>query len=161
MNFDQAFKQVVLTEGGYSDRSKAADPGGKTKYGITEKVARKNGYTGAMSELPLEVAETIYRAEYWDLCRCDELPDGIKFDVFDASVLSGVTQAIKWLQRSVGVVDDGAIGPVTVKACKELTCATILLKFNGQRLLFMAGLSNWDANSEGWVKRIAKNLLRV
>ena len=34
MNFDQAFTTLLGHEGGYSDHP--ADPGGKTRYGITE-----------------------------------------------------------------------------------------------------------------------------
>ena len=54
MNFDQAFDALLEHEGGYSDH--AADPGGKTRYGITEVVARSHGYRGDMRELPLDAA---------------------------------------------------------------------------------------------------------
>ena len=55
MNFDDAIKRVLMHEGGYSDH--AADPGGKTMFGITEAVAREVGYRGNMDELPLDYSE--------------------------------------------------------------------------------------------------------
>ena len=58
MSFDTEFQRVVLIEGGYSDNP--LDSGGKTKYGITEAVARAYGYTGEMRDLPLSVARAIY-----------------------------------------------------------------------------------------------------
>jgi hypothetical protein len=54
--FEDLFHRLLLREGGYSDN--AADSGGQTKYGITEEVARAHGYTGAMKDLPLSVAQT-------------------------------------------------------------------------------------------------------
>ena len=61
MTFDDAVKRVLMHEGGYSDH--AADPGGKTMYGITEAVAREVGYRGDMRELPSELAKRSYRED--------------------------------------------------------------------------------------------------
>ena len=105
MNFDQAFDILLKHEGGFSDH--AADPGGKTRYGITEAVAREVGYRGDMRELPLDLAKRIYKDRYWDAVRAEELPEAIRYAVFDAAVNSGPRQAILWLQRAVGVRDDG------------------------------------------------------
>ena len=41
MNFDNAFSLLLGHEGGFSDHP--ADPGGKTRYGVTEAVAREAG----------------------------------------------------------------------------------------------------------------------
>jgi lysozyme family protein len=72
-NFDAAFIRIVALEGGYSDDPR--DPGGKTKFGITEAVARQHGYIGAMQALPLDVAGEIYRSDYWDACRAPSPTD--------------------------------------------------------------------------------------
>ena len=88
MDFDTAFNRLLGFEGGYSND--AADPGGKTRFGITEAEARRHGYEGDMKSLPLETAKAIYRPSYWDACKCDELPEAIRYAVFDAAVNSGV-----------------------------------------------------------------------
>ena len=72
--------QLIAREGDYSDHR--ADRGGPTRWGITEAVARANGYAGEMRLLPRAAAERIYRALYWEAPRFDALvrrgqvPDG-------------------------------------------------------------------------------------
>jgi lysozyme family protein len=51
------------------------------------------------------------------------------------------------------------IGPNTLMAIQSSNAYRLKLRFNGHRQLLMAGLPNWDANSEGWARRIATNLL--
>lgn len=154
MNFDTAFTRLLGHEGGYSDH--AADPGGKTRYGITEAVAQRAGYRGDMRELPLDLARRIYRAEYWDAVRAEELPPGIRYVVFDAAVNSGVGQSIKWLQRAVGATADGVIGPKTLAAVNQFSAESLRLRVLSQRLRFMAALPNWPSFGRGWANRIAE-----
>ena len=116
MNFDKAFEKLLGHEGDFSDH--AADPGGQTRFGVTEAVARENGYTGDMRELPVDLAKRIYRQRYWDAVRADDLPAPVRYPVFDAAVNSGPGQAVRWLQRALGVADDGRIGPITMGAAR-------------------------------------------
>ena len=153
MNFNQAFDILLKHEGGFSDH--AADPGGKTRFGITEAVAREVGYRGDMRELPLDLAKRIYEDRYWDAVRADELPEAARYAVFDAAVNSGPRQAILWLQRAVGVKDDGIIGPQTLAAVRAADPEQVLRRMLAQRLRFMTGLSNWPAFGRGWARRIA------
>ena len=153
MNFDTAVAKVLGHEGGYSDH--ADDPGGKTRYGITEEVARRVGYKGDMRELPLDLAKQIYRHDYWDAVKADQLPPGVRYAVFDAAVNSGVRQATLWLQRALGVADDGIIGPITLRAANAQNSDALRMRILAQRLRFMASLSNWPAFSRGWTRRIA------
>lgn len=153
MNFDQAFTTLLQHEGGFSDHP--ADRGGKTRYGITEAVAREVGYRGDMRELPLDLAKRIYEGRYWDAVRADELPAAARYAVFDAAVNSGPRQAILWLQRAVGVKDDGIIGPKTLAAVHAADPERLLRRFLSQRLRFMAGLPSWPAFGRGWARRIA------
>ena len=97
MNFPEAFDLLITHEGGFS--SHPDDPGGATMYGVTEKVARAEGYTGAMRNFSLNDAKTIYRKNYWDACRCDLMPDQLRYPLFDAAVNSGPGQSIKWLHQ--------------------------------------------------------------
>lgn len=152
MNLTQALKHLLGNEGGYVDHPK--DPGGATNYGITQRVARAHGYQGDMRNFPLSMALGIYEADYWKPIKADQLPEHLRFHVFDAAVNSGPSQAIKWLQRAAGVADDGIIGPRTLSAATLVTPA----KYSAIRLRFMTDLSTWPTFGKGWARRIADNL---
>ncbi len=92
MNFDAAFDVLLKHEGDFSAHK--SDPGGKTRYGITEAVARRVGYRGDMRELPLDLAKRIYREDYWQAVRAEQLPPAIRYAVFDAAVNSGPAQSV-------------------------------------------------------------------
>lgn len=153
MTFDQAFHELLGHEGGYVDHPK--DPGGATRWGVTERVARANGYTGDMRQFPVELAKDIYRREYWDAVRADELPVALRYAVFDGAVNSGVTQAAKWLQRAVGTVVDGKIGPQTLLAANKGDPYRARGLMLAERLRFMTDLRTWPAFGRGWARRIA------
>ena len=159
MRFEDAFKLVVHHEGGYVNHPN--DPGGATRFGVTERVARANGYQGDMRVFPIEKAQEIYRKLYWDAVRAEELPAAVRFDVFDAAVNSGVSQAAKWLQRALGVRDDGVIGPATVAAARDVSGPVLAARFNAARLRFMTDLPTWASFGRGWARRIAENLSRI
>lgn len=153
MTFDQAFDELLKHEGGFSNH--AADPGGATRYGITEAVARQVGYRGNMEDLPMDLAKRIYREQYWNPIRADELPPIVRYAVFDAAVNSGVYQAAKWLQRAAGAMDDGVIGPKTLERVNNLDQNKLLRTMLSVRLKFMTDLKTWQAFGRGWARRIA------
>ena len=66
--------------------------------------------------MKVDEAKRIYRAKYWDAQRCDELPAGVDYAVFDYGVNSGIGRSKKVLQRVVGVTADGVLGPATMRA---------------------------------------------
>lgn len=156
MNFDEAFDRLLGHEGGYSFHP--SDPGGETMWGVTSRVARASGYKGDMRSMPRETAKAIYHAAYWLPIKADELPDELRFDMFDAAVNSGVVQATRWLQRSVGVKDDGVLGPTTMAAIHRRDGLRVAIGFNADRLQFMTDLAGWGAFGKGWARRIASNL---
>lgn len=158
MNFDQAFDRLLGHEGGYSNNS--ADPGGETMWGVTARAARADGYLGEMRLLPRERAKSIYRRKYWDAVRADQLPEVVRFDVFDGAVNSGPVQSIKWLQRAAGAADDGIVGPKTVAAAVAAGPA-LAARYNGHRLRFMADQPTWGSFGRGWARRVASNLQGV
>jgi lysozyme family protein len=159
MTFDEAFTKLLGHEGAYSNHK--ADPGGETMWGVTIAVARAHGYFGPMKDMPVNVAKEVYFLSYWSPCKCDQLPDAVRFPLFDAAVNSGNGQAIKWLQRAVGVKDDGLIGTVTLLAAKNQAGVTTAARMAGHRLQFMSSLPTWSAFGRGWCNRIAKNLLEA
>ena len=151
--FDQAFDQLLGHEGGFVDHP--ADPGGATNYGITQAVARQHGYTGHMRDLSLATARRIAKSAYWDAVRADELPPAIRYLMFDAAYHSGVGQAARWLQRALGVRDDGIIGPQTLQAARAQDGPALSRKLLGVRLRFLTDLKTWPSFGRGWARRIA------
>ncbi|MDB5541827.1 MAG: hypothetical protein JWQ89_3554 [Devosia sp.] len=154
-DFDTAFDRLIGHEGGYINSR--ADPGGETKYGIS-----RRSYPGEdIAGMTLERAKQIYARDFWGPAGCDALPDGIKFDVFDMAVNSGVTASIRVVQRAAGTNPDGVIGPSTLQAINSIPSARLLARFNGARLAFMAELPSWPSFGRGWCRRIASNLMEV
>src|SRR5437868_3463196 len=71
IDVDRLIDMLIEREGGYVDH--AADKGGPTCFGITEAVARAQGYRGPMRQLPRDEAAAIYRRLYWLRPRLDEI----------------------------------------------------------------------------------------
>ena len=157
MNFEQAFDLLIAHEGGFSNNP--ADGGGATMYGVTEQVARQNGYTGSMKDLTLDYAKVLYRKMYWDAVSAEQLPDEVRFAVFDAAVNSGTGRAVKWLQQAVNETQDGVIGAMTLRAVRQAIPSITAARIGGIRLLFMTNLPNWTTFGKGWTIRVAKNLM--
>ena len=155
-NFDKAFDLLIGNEGGYVNNQ--ADPGGETNWGITRAVAIDNGYTGNMKSMPKETAKQIYKKMYWDRLQCDQLPFVVAFQLFDAGVNHGNSQAVKFLQRALSVVDDGVIGAKTIAATNSLDDLQIVMLFNAERIEFYSSLKTFSTFGKGWVRRVASNL---
>ena len=151
--FEKALPIVLEVEGDYSNDQ--YDPGGKTRYGITEAEARKHGWTGEMSALPLELAKFIYRNGYWDACKCDEIPWPLNLYVFDSAVNQGYSAAVKVLQQAIGVSADGVLGPVTITRAKQAT-KWHEARFMGLRAQRYAATANYDKFGAGWMTRLFK-----
>jgi lysozyme family protein len=157
-NFDAALAAILHHEGGYVDHPK--DPGGRTNLGCTQRVWEE--WVGhpvdekAMRALtPADVAP-LYKAKYWDKVKGDELPDGVDYIVFDAAINSGPGRAAKWLQQTVGVTADGAIGPGTLKAVQAMPVLEIVDKYQQTRLEFLQALSTWATFGKGWGRRVTE-----
>lgn len=155
--FDQAFDELLGNEGGYVDNP--ADPGGATRWGITERVARANGYEGDMQVFPQDLARIIARKLYWNPYLLDQLDRRVAFQVFDAIYNSG-PRAVEWLQEACGAHVDGQLGPITVAAAGRVAPAALIARFDARRLLFLANLDTWPSFGRGWARRIANNLLQ-
>ena len=111
-NFDECLKMLLHHEGGYVNHPK--DPGGETNLGVTKRVYEKWGGTKDMKDLTVEDVAPIYKKEYWDRCKCDDLESGVDWAVFDWAVNSGTGRAAKAIQKICGAAQDGAIGPKTL-----------------------------------------------
>lgn len=154
-DFDKAFPELMGNEGGYSNNP--ADPGGETMWGVTKRVAVANGYTGPMLALPIGTAKAIAKRRYWDVYHCDELPHELAFQLFDTAYNGGMPA--QWLQRAVGVAEDGQIGPMTIAAVTAIDEDKVILRFDAYRLKWLATLPTWVTFGRGWANRIANNMI--
>lgn len=146
--FDRAFKVVVGHEGGYVNDPH--DPGGETKYGISKRAYPNED----IAALTLERAKAIYRADYWDRLRADELPPEIVLPLFDFAVNSGIKQAVTSLQRAIGASVDGVLGAKTLATLATRSAKAAVIDLQAERLVFMASLPTFKTFGRGWSRRV-------
>jgi lysozyme family protein len=157
-NFDRSLKLVLRDEGGYSNNKN--DPGGATQWGITHidyDAYRKRRGQRVQDVRRMTTAERddIYRSKYWTGARCDDLPDGVDYVVFDGAVNSGVAQSVKWLQRAIGgIVVDGHAGDVTVTSAVEDDPVHLITTICDQRMIFLRSLKTFKSFGKGWTRRV-------
>jgi lysozyme family protein len=149
MTFNECLDFVFAQEGGDRLVNDPKDPGGLTKYGIAE--AYHPGVD--VKNLTRDEAARIYKAQYWDVCRCDELPAMLRLAVLDAAVNVGCAQAIRFLQRGVGVGMDGRIGAQTLDAAQKASSLRTLAQMLAERICFYGTREGFSAYGRGWVRR--------
>ncbi len=150
--FDKTFDRTMGAEGGYVNDP--TDPGGETNWGIS-----KRSYPNVdIKSLTRETAKEIYRNDFWARIEADKLPASVSFQLFDFAVNSGIETAVRYLQRAIGVADDGHWGPHSAAAAAALTESDLVILLLSQRLDFMSRLKNWPSAGAGWARRIAQNL---
>jgi lysozyme family protein len=132
MNYESIIDEILAKEEGYVDHP--SDRGGPTNFGITEAVARKNGYEGDMKDMPVAFAREVYRKRYIAEPRFDkvaEISPKVGYELIDTGVNMGPAKAAEFFQRALNVLNargsryadvfvDGRLGPVTLDAFKAL-----------------------------------------
>lgn len=155
-NFKPALEHVLKSEGGYVNDPR--DPGGATNLGCTQKVyeahMRRPVSDAEMRCLTPADVGPIYKAQYWDKVKGDQLPSGLDYAVFDAAINSGPGQAAKWLQQVLDVHDDGAIGPATLAAVAAHSAEDLIVAYQLKRIEFLKRLKTWNAFGKGWGRRV-------
>jgi lysozyme family protein len=155
-NWDKAFDQVIIYEGGYVNHPK--DPGGPTNLGITQSTL--SSYLGRRASvqevraLTKAAVKPIYKKRFWDVLRCDDLPGGVDLAVYDFGVNSGTSRAARYLQSVVGVSQDGKIGPATISACNRYSAEEVVKRLVAKRRGFLMGLRTWSTFGTGWNRRL-------
>jgi lysozyme family protein len=156
-NLQPWFKVEMTFEGGRVDDK--ADPGGRTAFGVTQRVY--NGYRRARKLAIRDVwlIETrelvdIYKTGYWDKVWGDRLPEGLDIVVADGAINSGVSQSLKWLQRALGVRVDGIMGDATLTAANAVNDIDALIaKVINFRNAFLKALKTFKRFGKGWLNR--------
>jgi len=154
-NYSTCLEIILEHEGGFVNHPK--DPGGVTNHGVTKRVydewIGKNSTVEEMRNLTHEDVAPIYKKNYWDRAKCDQLPSGVDLCVFDWGVNSGVSRSAKALQRIVGVKQDGGIGPMTLQAVSEVEAEEIIEQMHYIRDNFYRSLDTFETFGKGWTRR--------
>lgn len=177
---------IYADEGGYVDHK--ADRGGKTRYGITERVARAWGYQGHMRDFPKHCdadtpicADRIYTTDYIDkpgFRPMAELSPAVLHEMVNSAVLHGPGRSSIWFYRALNSRCGGNLRPrVTVKwdaiaafkgcqlnAGEAATCRAILNSMDAQQLGYFNGIVRRDPSQRvfyrGWTRKRINNVPR-
>jgi lysozyme family protein len=163
-NFVHAMPKLFGHEGGFANHRN--DPGGATNMGVTHITLAD--YRGVDSVTVAQVkaltrheAQAIYKSNYWDRVRGDDLPGGLDYAVFDFAVNSGVGRAVRMLQQELksrglyGGKIDGIIGSKSLNALRQVNDIDGLIDaYQDRRLAFLKRLKGWATFGNGWTRRV-------
>jgi lysozyme family protein len=157
-NFDAALAAVLTHEGGYVNHPR--DPGGATNKGVTQAVYddwREDKGLPRLSvrDITPEEVTAIYKLQYWDRVKGDQLPAGVDYCVFDFAVNSGVNRAARYLQQAVGATPDGQIGPATLAAVGCKPPSEVVNDVCDARMEFLRRLTTFATFGRGWSRRVS------
>lgn len=185
---DAIIDSVLLTEGGYVNHP--ADRGGATNWGVTLDALRLEGQfrdvdldddgdvdADDVRLLPRTEAAAILRQRYADGPGFSKIGDPqVRLLCVDASVNHGPRPAAQLLQRALGVLDDGKIGPATLQAVNMQSGLRLAIRVLAERSTLYGQIVSRDPvlrraveagfrlqaeNAGGWANRLAgllKNL---
>lgn len=158
-NFDACLAQVLKHEGGFVNHP--ADPGGMTNLGVTKKVYE--AWVGhpvseaIMRSLTPQHVKALYKANYWDAVKGDDLPFGVDLCVFDFAVNAGVNRASRYLQLMTGAASDGKIGPNTLRQLQQYVRTHNLPhavnRYQDLREAYYRKLRHFPTFGRGWLRR--------
>ena len=161
--FQKAVNYVISNEGGYVfDKN---DPGGATKYGISQKCYP----TLNIKALSLEEAKKIYYCDYWLRGKFEQIPDEkVATQVFDFSVNLGIRAATIVLQRAlraggINVLEDGLIGSQTLSATIFSEPAVLLAAIKSEAAGYYRSIVAQDPEKrrflDGWLNRAYRKII--
>ena len=160
-NFDECLKLILHHEGGYVNHPK--DPGGETNMGVTKRVYEKwcmdnDLNQKEMKDLEFEDVAPIYKNNYWDRVKADQIPEGLNLCVFDWAVNSGTGRAAKKLQSMIGTTVDGGIGPNTLMAVHTFVenegLEYAIETYQANRQSYYEKLKTFETFGRGWTRRV-------
>jgi lysozyme family protein len=156
-SYDMALARVLKHEGGYTNHP--SDPGGPTNFGITlhdyRRYIKSNGTASDVREMKLADAAKIYRARYWDALRCDQLPAGLDYAVFDYGVNSGTGRAARVMARLLGQAPTGVMTEAAMAGIRSASPQVLIARLCDERLAFLKSLRTWPVFGAGWGRRVS------
>ncbi|OGT30402.1 MAG: hypothetical protein A3E87_01580 [Gammaproteobacteria bacterium RIFCSPHIGHO2_12_FULL_35_23] len=167
--FLYAVDHTLAKEGYFSNHS--WDPGGKTKYGITEEVAIM--FNKDVEKLTKEDAIYIYWKAFWNKMGCEKINSWyIASEIFDTAVNMGPITAGNLIQRTLNDIFDynlkvdGIIGSHSINAINDVCRhyeANLLGALNGFQFTHYLSLQSknptlYKKAIKGWCKRVLPEL---
>lgn len=167
-HFELAVAVVLAHEGGYSEHP--ADPGGATNFGVSLRWLRNLGDNDGDGWLdgdldrdgdvdPEDIrlltageAANFYRVQWWERYGYERIEDqGLATKLLDMAVNVGHGQAVRLLQRAIGVQDDGILGPRTLAAANARGAAVLPeCRFRAVKFYLELGKPGF---LDGWLRR--------
>lgn len=168
-NFPKSLALVLDAEDGYSNDPN--DRGGETNFGEKHYgISKKSHPSEDIKNMTIERAGEIYLLEYWTPTRCDELPSGVDYVVFDSAVQHGILNAGRFLQRAsnrqIGTLStDGVVGDLTIRNVTRCELRGLICDYLRERDIFYRKIVARDISQEvffrGWMARLAKVAVNV
>lgn len=159
-DFTIGFADTELYEGWHQFSNDPNDPGGATYSGVTQReytawrlhiAGLPNAYVRAMTDVE---CKSIYKTQYWDAVRGDEVWAGMDILLYDIAVNSGSVRSIKFLQQALGITVDGQFGLQTLGALNSIQDRKALIqKICAARMSFWHSLTTWWRFGKGWSAR--------
>lgn len=161
MEFDDLIGPLLEREGGYVNH--AADRGGETNFGITQRAlsawqASRGQQWRSVRTLTRDDAVEIYRELYWNMARCGDLPASVRDIHFDAAVNHGISGAARMLQSVCGATQDGIVGKATLGAAAAMNADLLRMRYIVVRYRYYGAILQRDrtqlAFAAGWMRRM-------
>lgn len=152
---------ILAWEGGFVNNK--SDRGGATNRGITIATFRAvYGQSKTVADLKALTDEQwmhVFKTIYWDKCRADEIKNqSVANLLVDFAWGSGTARAAKYIQRLVGVTQDGNIGPKTIAAINARDAKSLFTGLKAERLAFINSIVRNNTSQmvfyKGWVNRL-------
>lgn len=155
-NLAACLKVSLVHEGGWSDHP--ADPGGATMKGVT--IGRYREYYPRATKADLRAIsdadlQRIYRDDYWNKVRGEDLPFGVDLATNDFGINSGPSRSARYLQAVLGVKQTGVVGSETITVALKANGKTTIQALCAKRRGFVQALSTFAVFGKGWSRRIA------
>lgn len=157
-NLEKTTNWILVHEGGYVNHPD--DPGGATNMGVIQRTydawrSRQGLARQSVRNITKKEVLAIYKDQYWDKVWGDHLPNGLDYTMYDFAINSGSSRAIKFLQRQLGVTEDGVLGNVTLAAVRAKSdIEQLIIDINFARWSWLKRLRHYKTFGKGWTRRV-------
>jgi len=153
--FDLVIDKTLRHEGGDTFTNDTLDRGGATKYGISQKAYPDLD----IRNLSEDQAKAIYRQDYWDKVRGDDIQSQIMAEtIFDVSVNMGIAGGSKLAQKTLEIEPaDGIIGPQSLAVINATDENLFIARFALAKIQRYTEICRADSSQKkyllGWLNR--------
>lgn len=162
-NLEICTSWILRHEGGYVNHPD--DPGGATNFGVIQATydgyrRRKGMPTQSVRHIKHQEVLEIYKEQYWDKVWGDRLPHGLDYALYDFAINSGPGRAIKFIQKLVGVKQDGVLGNQTFDAILDKNdIEGLIQQLCLDRWNWLKRLRHYKTFGRGWTRRVMGNVI--